>query len=1321
MCYTFYEMETLRSDTLHTSESVHSLPCINTHHTDELSKEKEEELLYGTGDDGDEEDALSDDSMRLRLSDDDEIETEDILTPVLNNQENELKTNKIETTSEDMEISPEKNIKNNTNIKKINQEEQCSDNDSMDEKIVIDYERIIKKSENENELIKHQTINTPRLWPNYELHWRYPRSPNGRPFRSVSHTYNRFRSRGRYRLQSYDFRFHNAFLPFERGRGNGTYNSYNRSIYGNRQQKKSFKSNAMQKQNSPIKFDQNLESSLYKNVFSKTQVDNDVKIIKIEDHETINEDNTLCNESSININKNDSNQSLDKEIGDIIAKDSKEENFVNSVDNSLELKHKLEENMKIIQCKDKNKDILIHALNDNSVVKFTNSTINSHDNNIDNIKLIENNINNADVDSNSNNFSVSNNSKIIESLNIVTYKHNEYKNIEHTKENNVSNQKQEEIFKMTINESGETNINKLEKQNSNKNQELTYVNQDIENNYRITDLDILNEKEMINNESIVNKGITNHKTNEIFTNKEEISLENMKSNKEIIKTTITVSNDLSNENDNEIKVIQNVTTEKSVNNNEKCDNQILKTNINSTNSIKVNEFISSEDQVTQSKIDLLKQNENENDIKSMSKENSVISSTNITANLNENIKLILNENSLSNTKLQNDSLDFKEKDNSGDSDKIIAEPIITQKKKRRTKKMITIAQGTISEEDKQVKESGRQKRRTAKNAEEIIRKKFLNYDSDLESSDGSEKFVVVNYKMNQDACPLSPPSLKRTYSDTNSTILNGNIKKIKINSEACDELKTQENNSENIKKLNYVHKFFQRDLNEKLPKLKQEELEELLIQKIVETITMRDEIGKLREQARISEKNQEVMRAKCQQLAKQIKDFEMVLSRNAADRRANNDKSTPPIKINRSVGLQVNFMTDHGMQNLRQLQQNSNLKSLHLSSNNNISNTSINETNNAASPRKGIKVRSPRRTESIIGQNPVVPQNHTQSPNIMTTITPAALVVAKPVDTQHSLTLSNQSNVQQIMSNQSQQSQQAIVLNGKFPNQISRQGSTTTNVVKSHTNDLIDLTDEEEKSKATGVPVVTTTITDQQVNLAQKTQQPCFQRVIQTIPGNVAITSQPPSIRVVQPASQPTPTALVNNMNAPRLTYVMQSGVGPTRQLLIAPNSSPIRPVTSCRASFSTLTYKTGISTIANGTVRVLTTPATSSVQLNKHPAPLPDIHNYAVNPLLKLPPPAPSLKISKVAHGIVLSWNMNLSEKYADIVSYQLYAYQEIAGIPPNTSLWKKVGDVRALPLPMACTLTQFSEGNNYYFAVRAVDTHSRKGQYSLPGNISL
>lgn len=87
------------------------------------------------------------------------------------------------------------------------------------------------------------------------------------------------------------------------------------------------------------------------------------------------------------------------------------------------------------------------------------------------------------------------------------------------------------------------------------------------------------------------------------------------------------------------------------------------------------------------------------------------------------------------------------------------------------------------------------------------------------------------------------------------------------------------------------------------------ELEELLIQKIAETITMRSEIGQLREQARISERNQEITRTKLQQLIKQVKDFEMVLSRNALDRRTNSDKPVAPIKINRSVGLQVNFIT----------------------------------------------------------------------------------------------------------------------------------------------------------------------------------------------------------------------------------------------------------------------------------------------------------------------------------------------------------------------------------------------------------------------------
>ncbi len=81
----------------------------------------------------------------------------------------------------------------------------------------------------------------------------------------------------------------------------------------------------------------------------------------------------------------------------------------------------------------------------------------------------------------------------------------------------------------------------------------------------------------------------------------------------------------------------------------------------------------------------------------------------------------------------------------------------------------------------------------------------------------------------------------------------------------------------------------------------------------------------------------------------------------------------------------------------------------------------------------------------------------------------------------------------------------------------------------------------------------------------------------------------------------------------------------------------------------------------------------------------------------------------------------MTLLTSHATITSYQIYAYQAADNQTPNQSLWKKVGDVKALPLPMACTLTQFSKGNKYYFAVRAQDIHSRVGSFSEAQSIAL
>lgn len=81
------------------------------------------------------------------------------------------------------------------------------------------------------------------------------------------------------------------------------------------------------------------------------------------------------------------------------------------------------------------------------------------------------------------------------------------------------------------------------------------------------------------------------------------------------------------------------------------------------------------------------------------------------------------------------------------------------------------------------------------------------------------------------------------------------------------------------------------------------------------------------------------------------------------------------------------------------------------------------------------------------------------------------------------------------------------------------------------------------------------------------------------------------------------------------------------------------------------------------------------------------------------------------------MPYNLDLYEK---IASYQLYAYRE-TNAAPSRSMWKKVADLKAEALPMACNLTNFPDKNTYYFAVRSVDVYDRFGAFSDPGNISL
>ncbi|KAJ7992641.1 hypothetical protein DPEC_G00280780 [Dallia pectoralis] len=105
-------------------------------------------------------------------------------------------------------------------------------------------------------------------------------------------------------------------------------------------------------------------------------------------------------------------------------------------------------------------------------------------------------------------------------------------------------------------------------------------------------------------------------------------------------------------------------------------------------------------------------------------------------------------------------------------------------------------------------------------------------------------------------------------------------------------------------------------------------------------------------------------------------------------------------------------------------------------------------------------------------------------------------------------------------------------------------------------------------------------------------------------------------------------------------------------------------------------------------------------------------------------PPQQPHLKLTQVQNktdGIVLSWSVTeVDVRCAAVDCYHLYAYHQDLHGPANSdttqSSWKKIGEVTALALPMACTLTQFVSGSKYCFAVCARDVYGRFGPFCEP-----
>ncbi|XP_007188473.1 activating transcription factor 7-interacting protein 2 isoform X2 [Balaenoptera acutorostrata] len=103
------------------------------------------------------------------------------------------------------------------------------------------------------------------------------------------------------------------------------------------------------------------------------------------------------------------------------------------------------------------------------------------------------------------------------------------------------------------------------------------------------------------------------------------------------------------------------------------------------------------------------------------------------------------------------------------------------------------------------------------------------------------------------------------------------------------------------------------------------------------------------------------------------------------------------------------------------------------------------------------------------------------------------------------------------------------------------------------------------------------------------------------------------------------------------------------------------------------------------------------------------------------LPPQKPELRVKRVLRprGIALTWNITkINPKCAPVESYHLFLCHEN---PNNKLIWKKIGEIKAFPLPMACTISKFLASNKYYFTVQSKDIFGRYGPFcdikSVPG----
>ena len=564
-------------------------------------------------------------------------------------------------------------------------------------------------------------------------------------------------------------------------------------------------------------------------------------------------------------------------------------------------------------------------------------------------------------------------------------------------------------------------------------------------------------------------------------------------------------------------------------------------------------------------------------------------------------------------------------------------------------------------------------------------------------------------------------------------------------------------------------------IKKQLKRVSRTEMEDLVARKVVEVISCRSEIGDLRAKCDKYEEMNDKWKRKTQALQKMCHDLNTVIKRYIIDVKNQKDNPTP-IKITRSVGLQVCADQRRRLPVPHQPQQSQTHQGA-----SNPTKPATSQKTTSTEQRRAIGNSGAQSSDS----NKILPIPNSKPASSVTTSNNASSIIHKPVHSANipsNMVNNALQNVNNSQVNQSSDSNKSINQTGNISTpgvmtiSPSKKGylssqtvltptasSIVTGAITSTPNNLPVRSSVSQTALSSTYNVVATNSTINDRNKLNMSASQANNITTSSTPNTTGlINATAASNKVIdvvdlsdeEDSVTPTPQVPIQPKQTTASAAKYQQDNNPSRPINNSfqnqhlPQHKPHQAINRIHApgNLSRSIHNGPSQNNSNGSgirpmvfanqmakgVNVHRPPplvgqAISAMQHNRttpisHPAPLPDMPNPQPHaPSWKKLPPRPTLKISRLKSGIVLSWNMDvIPTEHAAVSSYQIYAYQE-GSAAAQSGLWKKVGDVKALPLPMACTLTQFTKGNKYHFAVRAQDVHTRVGTYSEPQSIAL